>query len=232
MGKISSRDKKLLIYVIGICLFLISYFVVYNNMKTKNDAIMQENVQLTERLNDLLMKQANEETYRSETVRMNEEVAEVVASFPSYLQAENGIMDVVNYEKTANAQVSALTLNDPALIEVVVSDGENVSPVAAQYYLYDIVNNMTFTSSYDGLKSFLTSVLTNNNAKNSISSMSATFDENEGTISTSLEYNSYYVFGQDKNYVGADIPAITHGTDDLFGTVNVPKNNKTEESEE
>jgi uncharacterized protein YsxB (DUF464 family) len=235
--KISNRDKKIIIVVIGSVAVLLSYFLVFKSMSDKNKALMSENLQLTARIADLQTKKANEAQYVSETERLNQEVADILTDYPSYLQIENGIMDVVGLEERTDADVPAVTIADPVSVAVSTAsaaaasdtadtaaaetaEGQVEASVASQYYLYDVNTNLSYSATYDGMKDLLNEI-TQEQDKKSISTFTATLDLTSGEISGALSYESYFIFGQDKDYVPADIPNIKHGTKDIFGSTGV-----------
>jgi hypothetical protein len=65
--------------------------------------------------------------------------------------------------------------------------------------------------------------------KRSISSFSATFDNSTGEITGTLNFESYFIYGQEKDYEPADIPNIKHGTDNIFGSVDYETEEETDE---
>lgn len=240
--KISSRDKKILIVFIGMIAAVLSYFLVFNPTLEDNEKLEAENARLNTRLADLRSKAAREEEYRSETERMNLEVEQILSDFPSYLQTENGIMDVVEIENKTGAQVPSVTIADPVLIEISATaeasadnaaasatdtaadsadaQTEVTASAASQYYLYDVNTNLSYTSTYAGMKQII-DLIAKDEDKRSVSTFSATFDNTTGEITGAVSYESYFIFGQDKDYEPADIPSINHGTENIFGSVDV-----------
>lgn len=241
---ISSRDKKLLIVFGGILLLVLVFFFVYRPTMEKNDVLVQENEVLQTRLWDLQAKEAMKDDYLQETDRMTKEINQLIASFPSYLMYENEIMDTVALESGEDVSVSALTITDPVLIPVVAADSTSVDGTATtdttdgtatdgtstdettvtsnlsnQYALYDVNSAITYDASYAGLKKMIAQIADAKDRK-SITTLTATFDEETGELNGSISFESYFVMGQDKEYVPADIPSVSHGTNNIFGTIN------------
>jgi hypothetical protein len=241
---VSNRDKKLIIALIGVLAAVLSYFFVFKPMSEKNQALENENIQLSSRLADLRMKQTKEEDYVNETERMNQEVAQILTEFPSYLQIENGIMDVVALEDRTGVDIPSVTIADPVAIEVAstaaqtaeTTDGQTTdqtaeSSAASQYLLYDVNTNLSYTATYTGMKEMVDMVATAQD-KRSVSTFSATFDNATGEITGALSFESYFIFGQEKDYEPADIPSIKHGTSNIFGSVDYDTRTENEEAEE
>ncbi len=220
----SSKDKKLLIILAAIIVVAVSYFFVLKPTLEKNTRIENENANLNVKVAELQQMIEKEEEYRNETKRMKSEVELVLAEFPSSLRIENGIMDVVYLEKVTETTIPVLTISEPTLAvlngqatsaDAVVQD--TVADAASQYTLYDVNTSLSYDTSYKGLKSLIKEIVTDKN-KRSISTIVATYDHSTGKITGSLSFESYFVFGQDKDYEKADIPAIKHGTNNIFGT--------------
>ena len=130
--------------------------------------VKQENSQLSVRVADLQSKVAKQEEYVNETERMNKEVAQILTEFPSYLQIENGIMDVVDIENRTGASVPSLTIGDYVLVDIATNTADTtnttgttdttattdtagttdttnstvVSSAATKYSLYDVNTNI------------------------------------------------------------------------------------------
>ena len=215
----SSKDKKLLIILAGIIVIAASYFFVLKPTLDKNAILESENMQLNEKFVALQQEVVKEEEYRNETKRMISEVDQILASFPSSLRIENGIMEVVYLEKATESKISVFSVADPVLVSVGTTEGdESVASAASQYYLYDVSTNLTYATTYKGMKSLINEIVDDKD-KRSITSMAISMDRSTGELSGSLGFESYFVFGQEKDYEKANIPAIKHGTSNIFGSL-------------
>jgi hypothetical protein len=192
----------------------------------KNTALESENATLSQKVDYLKSLVAKEEEYRSETERMNAEVAQMLVDFPSYLMIENEIMNVVDSEGVSNADIASVTVGDPALIDVAGSttsesagDGTTTvtSSAAQQYSLFDMNTSISYTASYEGMKQLINFVAGDKD-KHSVSTFTATLDNSTGYITGVMDYDAYFIYGQDKDYVSPDIPSINHGTENIFGS--------------
>jgi hypothetical protein len=234
---VSSRDKKLIVLVIGIAIFAIVYFAVYRPMLESNTALESENATLSGQVEELKKMTEQEEFYVSETNRIQLEVKQILTGFPSYLMIENEIMNVVESESLSNAEISSLTVSEPVLMTVgstedsASEEGNTVSSSAGSMYsLYDMSTNISYTSTYDGMKELLDDI-SGNSRKHSVSSFSATLDTSTGKITGTVSYEAYYIFGQDKNYEEPKIPTIEHGTNNIFGSIDFEENADSDNAE-
>ena len=240
----SSKDKKLLIMLVGILFMALSYFTMYRGNVTKAENLRTENVTLSARVSELEAVQDKCPQYEADMETMNAEIDRIIDQFPVYLREENNIMDVVHLEDEANVFVSSLTIADPVIVDTsAASQGTDASAetdaaadaaedaaaadtagttdaaVTADvglYKLFDIVSTVIFDADYDGMKDMV-SFIAGADDPMSVEQISMSFNSANGLLSGTMDFNTYYLFGQDKAYVPAEIPAIPHGVDNIFG---------------
>lgn len=247
----SARDKKLLIVLAGFVILALSYFLVFTPQMDKKEELEAENDRLTQEYRALSALAANADEYAAQTETMGQEMQEIYDKFPSYLQIEDEIMNVVNLENLTKSTVSELTIGDPVAVDVTASgvEGENTSDSAdtqeetteetaetatddttntddnkvsssvMYYQLYDVTSVITFQSDYNGMKTMI-STLVGDSKRKTISTLNLTFDSETGMMNGDMLFDSYYLYGLDKPYEPPRIPAIPHGTNNLFGTTN------------
>lgn len=117
---ISERDKKILIVFVGILIFALVYYFPIRSYTEDAEKLNTENVGLTAKLAELEAKVARESEIKAETTNYEADTLALVAKFPSFLQVENEIMDIVGLEKELKVEVPLITVNTP--VEVKSSD--------------------------------------------------------------------------------------------------------------
>ena len=117
---ISERDKKILIVFVGILIFALVYYFPIRSYTEDAEKLNTENVGLTAKLAELEAKVARESEIKAETTNYEADTLALVAKFPSFLQVENEIMDIVGLEKELKIEVPLITVNTP--VEVKGSD--------------------------------------------------------------------------------------------------------------
>jgi len=126
---ISERDKKILIVFVGILIFALVYYFPIRSYTEDAEKLNTENVGLTAKLAELEAKVARESEIKAETTNYEADTLALVAKFPSFLQVENEIMDIVGLEKELKVEVPLITVNPP--VDVRPSDPPGV-PEAAE----------------------------------------------------------------------------------------------------
>ena len=232
----SVRDKKIVIILAGVIVFALAYFFVYSPASNEKAQLEVENQNLKTQYADLSEKASHAEEYRTSMETMSAENSTIYDKFPSYLQIEDGIMDVVSLEKSTNSFVSNFTVSDP-VSQPVITEGNvtttqemdaatnntdtegattETQSFTEPYQLYDVSTVMDFSTDYAGTKSLITNIV-GDSQKKTISTLNLTFDSSNGKLQGSMLFDSYFLYGLDKPYEGETIPNINHGTSNVFG---------------
>lgn len=252
---ISERDKKILIVFVGILIFALVYYFPIRSYTEDAEKLNTENVGLTAKLAELEAKVARESEIKAETTNYEADTLALVAKFPSFLQVENEIMDIVGLEKELKVEVPLITVNTPVEMkasdtpevaeaaeapqevateeapeasdatEVPVADETEVAPAAANKYK---LYDMSTNINYKGGYDSLKKFLdkiAKSTDKKSINSVSLTFDNKTGNLDGNIVYDSYFLAGSDRPYEEIITKTIRHGTKNIFGTVDTSKAN-------
>lgn len=252
---ISERDKKILIVFVGILIFALVYYFPIRSYTEDAEKLNTENVGLTAKLAELEAKVARESEIKAETTNYEADTLALVAKFPSFLQVENEIMDIVGLEKELKIEVPLITVNTPvemkgsdtpetetteatpqevateeapeadSTTEAPVTDETEVAPAVANKYK---LYDMSTNINYKGGYDSLKKFLdkiAKSTDKKSINSVSLTFDNKTGNLDGNIVYDSYFLAGSDRPYEEIITKTIRHGTKNIFGTVDTSKAN-------
>lgn len=252
---ISERDKKILIVFVGILIFALVYYFPIRSYTEDAEKLNTENVGLTAKLAELEAKVARESEIKAETTNYEADTLALVAKFPSFLQVENEIMDIVGLEKELKVEVPLITVNTPVEVKssdtpeaetseappqevateeapeeasttkAPVADETGVAPAAANKYK---LYDMSTNINYKGGYDSLKKFLdkiAKSTDKKSINSVSLTFDNKTGNLDGNIVYDSYFLAGSDRPYEEIITKTIRHGTKNIFGTVDTSKAN-------
>ena len=120
--------------------------------------------------------------------------------------------------QTADGNSSQSQTDDGRAAGSGTSSGSAKSTVTG-YQLYDVSTVMAFKTEYHGLKAMLGEVI-GSSQKKTISTLNVSFDDSTGKLTGEMLVDSYFLYGLDKPYEAPYIPAVPHGTNNLFGTTN------------
>ena len=94
--KMSNRDKKILYFFGAIIAVAASYFLVFNNLKTKTDEITAQNVTLDQEVRRLENMDARRGTVEENTIKLKGEIDEKLKNFPLEVRTQNIIAELHN----------------------------------------------------------------------------------------------------------------------------------------
>ena len=120
--------------------------------------------------------------------------------------------------QTADGNSSQSQTGDGSAADGSTSSSSAKSTVTG-YQLYDVSTVMAFKTEYHGLKAMLGDVI-GSSQKKTISTLNVSFDDSTGKLTGEMLVDSYFLYGLDKPYEAPYIPAVPHGTNNLFGTTN------------
>lgn len=89
---ISTRDKKLLLMLLGLVVFAVGYLLVFRPQMEKAGELQTANLPLKEKLAELEQIEANQSMYLSETEKNETQVSDYMAMFPAEVREEDAIL--------------------------------------------------------------------------------------------------------------------------------------------
>ena len=227
--KVSKKDRWLLAAFLGILVFACSYLFVFQPAMEKADALEVENMQLQGRIMDLKNKEANQETYESEILRMEQEIEEIYQLFPVDVREENAILLAIDQELTAPLKVETITID--ALVDIPfgdemseketadTSESDAVEAPADDFSLKSRKMTMTYEVSYEALKRSVKNIC-QQTERMVIDNMTVVYDESTGLLRGTMAVNMYCVPNQEgKEYIQPNFSSVLLGTDNIFGTI-------------
>ena len=223
--KVTKRDIGLLILLVGVLAAILSYNFLYQKNVGKAEAEKAVLQGLKDTQAGLKELEDNLPFYEAEIERMGCYAAEfntiaiddgIVAHYPADILPENEIMYAVDMEDNNEIYFGNLGYGSPSMI---VTGVEEQTGVAG----YGIVMSLNYQGSYDGLKE----VILYNNAQDKrmvFDSLTAAYDSTTGMLTGNMTLSQYYMTGTENIYAEPYVPAMDLGTDNIFGTMEMPEN--------
>lgn len=155
----------------------------------------------------------------------NTNITELTVGSPTAIDVNNPTGDAGTDSSSGSSTDSSTTdsSNADSLQSFQTADGSTSSSSAKStvtgYQLYDVSTVMAFKTEYHGLKAMLGKVI-GSSQKKTISTLNVSFDDSTGKLTGEMLVDSYFLYGLDKPYEAPYIPAVPHGTNNLFGTTN------------
>lgn len=222
--RINRKDAKLLLYTGGILTLVLVYFLVFKPVQEDNRLLMAENSRLAEELNRREEHAQNMEFYREEIRSMQAEIKGALSAFPAAIREETVIMYADALERQSDMEIAGVNIGLPSQIyelgqgAAVFDEEGNQFPVSTGVYLHQTQAVYTFTVSYDDFKKTMNSVLNQKELRN-VENVILSFDSASGKLVGSMAVNLFSVSGTEKTYQDPDVPGMSLGTGNIFGTV-------------
>ena len=200
--KITKRDIGVLMILVGILVAFLVYQTSFKTIMEEVEALQNEQNSLRAQIKDLEPVKANAPFYQNEMARYEKEIDELVAKYPVDIIYEDGIMYIVNLKEEVDVDFTTLTVT-PAATNVI----STVEGNAKRYSLTCAVENVSYEADdYESLKALLTYIYSSEEFKNTITSVAMSFDDEEGSISGSMNVNMYVLSDGSRIYTPVEIP--------------------------
>lgn len=245
--KMKKSDVNILLMVIGIALAAVCYFLVYQNLVEKTDALQASNATLEQEVNYLQDLANNKQQYLDDTAAMQTRIEEIKAQFPAQYLPEDEILYVVGVEEAYDTEVSSIGMAASTMLEVAapvsdvpVTEGEEAAPAEGegeaatatpQIMLYQTPVNVVMTSSYNSIKDIIKKINEDTDRK-SIETISMAFDTETGDLLANLSFNMYTLTGTDAEYTTPKVDGVTFGTNNIFNSADKKAAIKAEKAAE
>ena len=237
------KERDLLIGLIGVVMAILVWFLVASPYNEKTAAMEAENEALKPKVEEYQAVASRITDYQEGMANLEVEKNQIIEKFPSDIIRTDEIMFWANLDKEFPGQilVKDLTMSEaeeiiaesdatPVVAEVqydeegnpivtqddIVNSSAGTSTVA----LYKLPLNITFDSTYEGLKD-IWQYLDMQSDKNGLQAMQVEFDSATGNLTGSFDVNLYYMVGTNKEHIATFIPSSITGVPDLFRTTGV-----------
>lgn len=217
--KLTKRDIGLLLGAFGVLIAVAVYSLVYTPYSEKTASLKSELATLKEQEARYQELAANQQFYKDEIERLNQENKALFDGFPADIQPETEIMYVVELEENVDIEVPSVNYGTATSLtgaSETTEEGEVVSSGMMDAYVVPM--NLSYSASYQGLKDTIT-YTSNHQNRMVVDTVSAAYDSTTGQVTGSMTFNMYYVTGTDKVYEEPYVPHVQTGISNIFGTI-------------
>lgn len=227
---VSKRDQNLLLILLGVAIFLVTYLMVYRSYNAKSEALQAQIDTLTPRLTELRGYSANVGEYQQKIDEIGGSVARELQDYPADLRSEDLILYANELENKLGLELTGVTANPPELVaqfSLPKKSGESFTlvPVAALRTGLDIQCGLD----YGQFKKLLNYIYATKQ-RTALSSVDLSYNATTGGLSAAVSMEKFFVSSMEYIYEKTGIPGITQGVDDPFGTVTVVSGQEDEDA--
>lgn len=209
------NGKKIIEYVLLLLIVLIAggtYLYGYQPLHEKAEALQKENKDTEARISELQTKIAMRPIYEDGIKTSDEVIDKVLEKYGPGNTPEKSIMFVSGIEDYVEAQASTIGFGADTVEYMSSMSDENGNP---EIVMTESKLNITYTSSYQGLKDMMDYINANPERMN-VDSFNAQFNQQTGGLAGTLVLNLYGIRAEGKTYVDPLIAGINLGTEDIF----------------
>jgi len=217
--KLTKRDTKLLLVLLGILIFLAGYLGVHNRYIAKADALQAEINTLKPQLSELQEYDSRRAEFEAGIQKAQDYVLAQSARYPTAVRPENQLLYAIALRDQVGAKVGNVSFSGTApVMELTgirdVNGKSTFVPLSA--YESGMTINCTFT--YQQMKKLVDTLYATPECT-ALDSLSVSYDAETGSLSGAVTIRQYSVSAADDPYVPAAVPSVNLGAPDPFGTL-------------
>lgn len=228
--KLSARDKKISLYLIGIVLVIVVYAFAFNPLMDRYSAQKATQDDLQRQVDQLTEVNDNLDKYKSDTSKLKNELSTFMEGFKPDLKEEDSIVFAKGLEDKTAVNISSMAINERFFVytmgtessEVTTEPGEPIpaGTLLIPETLYAAPTTIELEGTYEQIKNLFSKINLDVNKK-AITNFSLGFNSSNGKLFGSVTMNNFFLTDSDKIYLAPELTNIQIGLSDIFGTVNV-----------
>lgn len=222
----NTNTLRLLVVALAVLIIFAAYRFAVVPANEKTDALKEDSEKLTNEIRIFDVEEKNRAKYEEGIKQSPLTAFALLERYGGGTSTEKTIMNIVNLEKYTGMAVSSVSfgLSTNLYSTDKLAYGDNKPGV----FMYCQPVSLTYAATYESLKKAVDYINTYPERMN-IDSLTASYDMLTGQLSGSLVINVYSVIGGKNEYV---VPAtdatIPVGTDNIFGTYELPSDEPEE----
>lgn len=141
--------------------------------------------------------------------------------------SSNETAETASTAETADAS----TETNPTTADANAATTNTAVAAANNKQLFETKMTLEYNATYKALKELI-NYIHNDQNRRTLQTLEVSYDSETGNLTGSVEMGMFSLTGLNKAYQEPNIPSMTIGTDNIFGTVEVPSNTDENNSEE
>lgn len=218
--KLSNRDLNLLLVLAGILVFVLAYFLVFTPYQEKNEALDSKIKAQTSRLSELQAHYDNLATYEQGIADSKASSEAILSRIPAGLKDEDFLLYLMDMHEKAESSLTSVSFDSVSLSGQFTGMDQEQAKVFSGYRA---VTSSTAVLDYSQLKAIIHHIYEDTADLTFLDSVSVTYDSGIGLLDGVFTISKLYgcFEGSEDAYVPAEVPEVSLGTKDMFGTTAV-----------
>lgn len=221
--KISKRNiTKLLILLAAAIIIAVSYYFGYKPYTEQRHQVESEIADLEIKERELLAKIESLDNLREQAGQFEEKLKTLISAYGESSSLEQGLITIDTIIKSTGLVINGYTITESIMVGSVE---DYISEYGTGLFLYKTSFTLSYQSTYDDLKRFVEYVNAYPERAN-ITDISMNYDMSSGNLSGDMKVDVYSFKSGEAPEVYPDIQGIAIGRDNVFGTVEIPIDQK------
>lgn len=218
MNKISEKQIRLLILLAIVLIIFGCYRFGYLRYEEQADSIRGENEILSERVDQLTVLERKKEDYKKDIETSLENIKNITKRYGPRNTPEKSLIFLVDLEQNAGLEIPSVSFGEDTEIfystAVPSTDGLGVSVLSCPL-------SITYRTTYEGFKECM-DYINQYEERMNVENITASYDATTGNLTGTMVINLFAMSGTDNQYQKPEVSGITIGTDNIFGTAEIP----------
>lgn len=215
--KISDREKKIIVIILIIAVIALPYLFVIKPFGEKQDSVEKKIAELSERYEYLCTLNEQREFYLSEIERFQEEREVIIAKYAGGIRQENVIMFLRKLELTLPMAMTTISFNGNEATPISEGTTDADGNVTGQLVGLSTNTTVSYECFYEDAKELMDTIL-KYKERMVLTTMNMAYDDDTGRIKGTFVLSQYAITGDGRELAPAQIPAMEHGNESIFGT--------------
>ena len=215
--QITTKDKKLILMVGGLALFLIVYSYIFRPMQEKTFQMQSEIERLERECRELEIQNTNMEAYEEQIIEYRAAIADAMKLFPVDVKEEDVMSYLLKLQDKNEIELMSVAFNEP--LTVVNFDGV-ISADGEDKMVHMIGQQVSTTASaeltYAKLKDVLNYIY-ETQTQTTLESVTVVYDSKKELLNGSFDFSRYTLNYDEAEYKPEKLPEVDLGKEDLFG---------------
>ena len=215
--QITTKDKKLILMVGGLALFLIVYSYIFRPMQDKTFQMQSEIERLERECRELEIQNTNMEAYEEQIIEYRAAIADAMKLFPVDVKEEDVMSYLLKLQDKNEIELMSVAFNEPLTVVnfdgVISADGEDkmVHMIGQQ-----VSTTATAELTYAKLKDVLNYIY-ETQTQTTLESVTVVYDSKKELLNGSFNFSRYTLNYDEAEYKPEKLPEVDLGKEDLFG---------------
>lgn len=218
MNKVSEKHIRLLILLAIALIFFSCYRFGYLRFEERANDIKEKNEVLTTRVNQLTILEKESDKYKKDIESSLVKINDIKEKYGPLNTPEKSLIFLVGLEKFAKLEIPSVSFGTDT--EIFTSDTvPSTNGLGVSVYTSPL--SISYRTTYEGLKECM-DYINQYEERMNVESITASYDATTGNLTGTMVINLYAMSGTDKQYVKPEVAGIPIGTENIFGTAEIP----------